>query len=220
MLIIEELNYKFILQNVSFQLPSTGFFALIGNNGSGKTTLLKCLLHLLKSSMKRYTFQQFNLLTASHLELKRQIAYVPALPTLHFSYTVQEMVLMGQFGLSFQLEEIHQIFELCDLVDLKKRSMETLSSGERQRVYLARALAMNTPILLLDEISAFLDWNQKIKYISLFKELRKKILIVAASHDFELVRQADAILHLNQGTLDFEADPEFFLKRSYPLLYD
>lgn len=212
MLLVEDLCLHFkekkLLTHLHCQFNSVGLVALMGQNGSGKTTFLKCLAQLLNIYSGKIQWQNSCLKTLDRSSLRKIIAYVPCATSPAFPFTVREMVSMGRFGLPQNLLAIQEALDFLDLTPLQNQNIMTLSSGELERVYLARALSAETPILLLDEPTNSLDFHFKAKLLQSLNELKKTKLIIAATHDMELKDQADFALLLKKGSVAYYGAPE------------
>lgn len=205
---------KGIIHDVSLTIERGSMTAVMGLNGSGKTTLLRLMGGFLKPTQGTIRIgmsTESTLSTLSTRELARLLAYVPPDFPVLFPFTVKEFVLMGRFawqqGLfnsAFDYQRVHDILSRLQLLPFEKRSVLSLSSGERQRVLLARALVQETPIILLDEPLNHLDIKYRREMLSLLKEENQKNgkTIVAAMHELHEVREffEDVIL-LKQGRL-------------------
>lgn len=185
-----------ILTDIAFALRAGELVGLIGPNGAGKTTLLRALGGLVRRSAGTIRLCGRPLETLSPREVARLVAYVPQGTVTDFAFTVREVVLMGRsphLG-RFQLEgaKDQQIAEeamrrLC--VDhLAERLITTLSGGERQQVFIARALAQQPRVLLLDEPTANLDVKHQLDVLEMAVRLASEegLGIVAAIHDLNL----------------------------------
>lgn len=202
MLLVDKLSFENRLKEVTFSLPSSGFFALMGRNGSGKTTLLKCLMGLLKASSGDISWNGQFLRHLSRFEIKQLIAFVPSLEAPALPFTVKEIVSMGRYGLPKDSLAIEEALEVAEVVLLQEKAVNLLSAGEKQRVYLARALAQKTPILFLDEPTSSLDFYLRAKIHTHLKKLKESgKFLLAATHDFELAELADETLLLEEGRL-------------------
>lgn len=177
---VENLHYS-ILDNVNLSFEPGKLYGIIGPNGSGKTTFLKCLCAIWKPLQGRITFDGCSLLDLDRQVLSKIITYVPQNTTLYFDFTVEEFVQMAcaQPAIDQYLEEVH-------ISHLKHRFVNQLSSGEKQRVYIARALATEAPILLLDEPTSSLDIKHQWEIWELIKRLshQGKTLIMS-THDMK-----------------------------------
>ena len=185
-----------ILTDIAFALRAGELVGLIGPNGAGKTTLLRALGGLVRRSAGTIRLCGRPLETLSPREVAQLVAYVPQGTVTDFAFTVREVVLMGRsphLG-RFQLEgaKDQQIAEeamrrLC--VDhLAERLITTLSGGERQQVFIARALAQQPRVLLLDEPTANLDVKHQLDVLEMAVRLASEegLGIVAAIHDLNL----------------------------------
>lgn len=173
MLRVENLSFSYgsaqILDEVGFELRPHELSALFGPNGTGKSTLFRCILgHLTRTGGVHVSGQDASGLSAA--QLARLVAYVPQEHRPPFPYRVREMVLMGRtphlggvFGPSrHDKQKADEAMERIGVSDVADRSYTTLSGGQRQLVLLARALAQDTPVLLLDEPTASLDFGNQV----------------------------------------------------------
>jgi ABC-type cobalamin/Fe3+-siderophores transport systems, ATPase components len=147
MLKIRNLNFSYdkihSLKNINLQVEEPSFITIIGPNGSGKTTLLKNICGLLKSQTGEILFKNRNLLNFHRKELSQLVAIVTQNQETPYDYLVEEIVEMGTYVLDKNIEDkknfLENIYKLTDIEDFVGRSIQTLSSGEKQRVYFARA---------------------------------------------------------------------------------
>jgi len=206
-----------ILEEVSFAIPEGQFLALVGPNGAGKTTLLRTCNGLLQPSAGRVAIEGDDVTSLSARELGKRVATVPQETTLAFDFDVEDVVEMGRTphrsrfvpGDAADKTAVAAALRRTDTRQFARRSVEALSGGERQRVLLARALAQDTPILLLDEPTASLDINHQVETLSLVRELVDDgKTVVAAIHDLELAaRFCDAVALLSDGELLAHGSP-------------
>lgn len=209
--IIEVQNLSFsysqaeVLRNISFKVKTGTFLAVVGPNGAGKSTLLNLLSAALKPATGTVKIDGKTIGSYSTKELAGKIAVVRQETIPIFGFAVIETVMMsrtthyGQLG--FEKEADRQIvteaLKVTDTARFSSRSLANLSAGERQRVFIARALAQDTPILLLDEPTSFLDLKHQIEIYDLLKvaQIRQGKTIVAVTHDINLAAQyCDSIL--------------------------
>lgn len=183
------------------RLDAPNVYALIGKNGSGKSTFLKTISGQLKPISGSIEIDNKPLDEYKRMELARHISLVPSKFDEIEYMTVFDFVSLGrtpylnQFGtLSNQdIEIIEKSMNLTSIQHLKSKFLSELSDGERQLCAVAKALAQNTPIILLDEPTAFLDYRNKQKLISLLLDLSQKmnLLILFSTHDIELMKSID-----------------------------
>ncbi len=202
------LNHDFILREVDLQIQQGTFLGLIGPNGGGKTTLLQAILGLVKPS--RGQVRVFGH-PPGHTRNKGLIGYVPqrAFADLTFPVTVFDVVMMGRYskiGLWHQAtsedrRRVLEKLEAVEMVHLKDRPIGHLSGGEQQRVFIARALAPDPRMLLLDEPTAGVDSKAQGAFYQLLGDLKKDygLTIVLVSHDIGVIPyHTDEIACLNQ----------------------
>jgi iron complex transport system ATP-binding protein len=197
-----------VLRDVSFSIAEKQWIGLLGPNGAGKTTLLRSLGGLIEYRGE-LTLSGKEVRDWPRRELARRLAFVRQSVPLAFDFTVDELVLLGRSP----HKRWHAVFnqadrelsaralERVDLEALSSRSIHSLSSGERQRVFLAQALAQEPSILLLDEPTAHLDIHHQFSFLGHVREhVDSGLSVVAAFHDLELAAQfADRLLILHQG---------------------
>jgi iron complex transport system ATP-binding protein len=196
---IRDLSFAYhdraVLRGLLLTVASGEMVGILGPNGSGKTTLLKVLSAVLTGEGE-VKLNGRNIATYGRRELSRLFAMVPQESRVHFPYTVAEIVLMGRasYHSPFALEDKKDLevarasMELTDSLALSHRYLHELSGGEKQRVMIARALAQEPDILLLDEPSAFLDLKHQVQVFELLRRLNRErgLTIVAALHDLNL----------------------------------
>lgn len=214
---------KIILQDISFFVNKGEFIGIIGPNGAGKTTLLKTMTHIIKPKGGSVILEGKDVHRMESSEAARNFAMVGQSLFSIFSFTVMDIVIMGrtpyvgilgsESGEDLKIAE--QALELTDLTDFKNRPLDELSAGERQRVLIARALAQQPRILLLDEPTAHLDIGYQIEILGLVESLKREhqLTVVCVLHDLNLASQyCDRILLLNKGMLAGFAPPEGILR--------
>ena len=211
-----------VVQNVSLELKTGKIIALLGANGAGKTTVLKSLNGSLPAANGAINLDGKSIESYSRREIARKIAVIAQETETKFPVTVLEFVLAGRFahGAAFgwETEKDVQIavesLAQCDLQSYANRSMNQLSGGERQRVVLARALATEAKILLLDEPTANLDLAHQSLLFRLIKsrcETGESAAIVI-THDINLASEfADEIILLKNGAIQSKGAPETVL---------
>lgn len=183
MLEVRDLSFKNRLFSVSLSCCPGEIHALLGANGSGKSTFLKGVMGLLPVPSTAVLWKSEPLHLKSRKEISQILAWLPQQLSIPFDYTVEEFVAMGRYMHGNQ-GRLEPYFEKTETLAWKTRPLHELSQGEKQRVYLARALATEAPVLLLDEPQAHLDLSRQKQFWNLLKSLSQegKILIVA-NHD-------------------------------------
>lgn len=208
-----------VVQDVSFALEAGKIIALLGANGAGKTTLLKSLNGSLPIAKGKILLDGKELKDFSRREIARKIAVIAQETETKFPVSVLEFVLSGRFahGAAFGWETPNDLqiatdcLMQCDLANYEARQMNQLSGGERQRVVLARALAANSKILLLDEPTANLDLAHQALMFRLVKERceRENAAAIVITHDLNLASEfADEILLMKNGAIQSKGAPE------------
>jgi iron complex transport system ATP-binding protein len=166
---------KKVIDNFSIRLAPAKFYGIIGPNGSGKTTILDLLVNHRQPTDGRLDFRGRRLSSYSKVELSREIALVPQNFYINFPFTVKEIVMMGRYPhiarfaapAAGDWEIVNAVMEKSRIVEFADRYVTELSGGERQRVVFARALAQNTPILILDEATSNLDINYTLSLLNI-----------------------------------------------------
>ena len=180
-----------VLTDVNLILRERDFACLVGPNGGGKTTLLKLLLGLLQPNSG-----QVSVFGLSPQQARPRIGYAPQYLRFdpQFPVTVWDVVLMGRLGKRWggrysaaDRQAATAALEELDLADAARRSFAELSGGQRQRVLLARALASQPDLLLLDEPTANVDAVSETQLFEALRQLNDKMTIVLVSHDLGLV---------------------------------
>ena len=198
-----------VLDDVAMAVEDGEWVAVIGPNGAGKTTLLRAVAGLV-AHRGRIEVGRQAVSTLKRREVSRLVALVPQDPLLPPEMTVAEYALLGRtpyvpyFGSESRsdVEAVERALERLDLRDLAPRRLGTLSGGERQRAVLARALAQDTSILLLDEPTAALDVGRQQQVLEIVDRLRaqQRLTILSAMHDLTLAGQyADRLVLLDGG---------------------
>ena len=201
-----------VLKDVGFAVESGQFLGVLGPNGSGKTTLLKSISRVLKPQKGAIFIGDENVYKMKTVDVAKQMAVVPQSTPVSFDFTALEVVLMGRnpHMARFKMEGKKDLdiaknsMQLTRTWEFADRPVNELSGGESQRVIIARALAQEPQILLLDEPTTHLDISNQLEIMDLIKHLceTKKLLIIAVFHDFNLAaRYCDSIILLNDGKI-------------------
>ncbi|MDM7920873.1 MAG: ABC transporter ATP-binding protein [Pyrinomonadaceae bacterium] len=223
MLRVRDITIKYgpcaVLAGISFDLAAGQIIALLGPNGAGKSTLMRSLNGTMPTASGSIELDGRPVSAYSRREISRRIAVVAQENETKFPVTVLEFVLAGRFsrGTAFGWETEHDISAAeralaeCDLNGFGRRMMNELSGGERQRVVLARALATEAKILLLDEPTANLDLSHQALMFRLVQERCRSAgnSAVIVTHDLNLAAEfADAAIMLHRGRVFASGTPE------------
>lgn len=211
-------NGKVILKDVSIQVRPGEILALVGPNGAGKTTLIRTASGVLSPIQGQVQVNDRDLQQLSTVERAKWMAVVPQARQLPATFSVYQTVMLGRTPylgwLGFPKKEdeeiVQQVLVRTQLDTLAHRRIGELSGGEQQRVLLARALAQNTPILLLDEPTAHLDLHHQALILKLVQQTVKEcgLAVLLAIHDLNLVSlYADRVALLVNGHLQREGKP-------------
>ena len=207
------------LEDVTFEAAEGELLGIVGPNGAGKTTLLRCINRVLKPQVGVILIGGRDVACWSRREIARRMGLVPQNSTITFPFTVLEVVLMGRhphqgpFGGESErdLEIVEEALRLTDTLRFASRPITELSGGEQRRVVIARALAQEPSVLLLDEPTLHLDINHQLEVLSLVRRLTRErgLVTILTSHDLNLAaRYCDRLLMLNQGQVYALGTPE------------
>lgn len=193
-----------LLNDISLTFMPGRLYGILGPNGSGKSTLLKNLSGIWTPTHGQVLWQGENLFKQDRRRVSRTITLVPQNVQMYFDFNVEETVSMGRYPHGEKLLDekmLHQVLSEVDVLHLRGRYVSQLSNGERQRVYIARALMTESPILLLDEPTASLDIRHQLDIWRLLRSLlvKGKIIIIAC-HDLVSARKyCDEVAVMHQG---------------------
>ncbi len=196
-----------VLNNITFDIPRGDFLSIIGPNGSGKSTLLRLMARILLPREGRILLEDKPLNSFTRKELARRVGFVPQEAHWLFPFTVMEVVLMGRSPyigrLGFESREdidlCRDIMRRTDIEGLAGKPITAISGGERQRVLIARALAQQPSLLLLDEPNAHLDLSHQAGIFEILADYRREhgVSVVWVSHDLNLAASfSDRVLVL------------------------
>ena len=209
-------NGKETLKDINLTAKKGEFWGILGPNGSGKTTLVKAINQVLKPSSGTIRINGENIQHLKHNEIARDLAVVSQVFSINFEFTVEDIVLMGRTphikkGESEEdFEIVRDAMKKTNTDYLKDRFVTQLSGGELQRVVIARALAQQPSILLLDEPTSHLDITNQIDVLNLAKsECKRGMLVVAVIHDLDLAAYyCDKICLIRDGEIVANGTPE------------
>ena len=209
-------NNKFILKNINFELKNKEILGIIGPNGSGKTTLLRAISKIIKQQAGQIIFEGKDIKKTGLNELAKKMAVVMQFSVAsesYFNMTAEEIVQLGrtpfhsrlQFSETKQDEKIvEHAMLLTETFNLRNRPILELSGGERQLVFIARAIVQQPKLLVLDEPTAHLDIAHQIRILDLTKKLNTDfgLTVMVVLHDLNLASEyCDRIMLLNNGNI-------------------
>ena len=212
MLSVENLQFHYqggpkVLKKINFSLGDGEFLAILGNNGAGKSTMLKCFNHLNTPDAGEVLLNGENQLQMTAREVARRIAFV-AQNVPDTQMTVHDMVMLGRRPyMSWAFTErdheiVHEAMDRLKVSEFRGRFLNRLSGGERQKDMLARALAQEPKLLLLDEPTSSLDLKNQYQVLQIVKDICHEtgISAIVVIHDLNLaLRFCDRFLLMQQG---------------------
>jgi len=220
---IKDLSFSYnshkILDDLSMVVEDSEVLCLVGPNGSGKTTLIKCIDRILKPEGS-ILLDGKEVQSMKQQEIARQMGYVPQSSSAPLATTVFDTVLMGRRPhISWRVSDediskVAEVLKLLGLEDLAMRDAMQLSGGQRQKVLIARALAQEPNVLLLDEPTSNLDMKQQLEVMEIIHGLvkEKHISAVIAIHDLNLAaRFSDKLVILKSGRVYASGTPNSLL---------
>jgi iron complex transport system ATP-binding protein len=218
-------NGGLVLKDVSFSVRSGEFISIVGPNGAGKSTLLKIMVGLMKPESGRVLYDGKPLGEHNPRMLAQKVGYLPQVNELSFSYRCYDMVMIGRtpylsglmLGGKNDREIVKKVMDDTDCLQFVEKDINAISAGERQRVFIARALAVEPQVLLLDEAVSSLDLEHAVSIYRLLRDLneRKKITIVSVLHNLNITSQfSDRVIMLHGGEVLSDGIPAEVLKKS------
>lgn len=208
-----------VIKGASLEVPRGEFIGIIGPNGSGKSTFLKLISKALGLGKGAITFEGTDIRRIHLKEYSRRLAFVTQDVFIDFPFTAGEIVLMGriphlgrlQFETAKDFMAAENAMKLTDILPLKDKFIDELSAGERQRVMIAKALAQEPSLLLLDEPTSHLDIGHQIQAMDLLRKLNREngLTIIIVMHDLNLAAEYCGRLALiRDGAIFKEGGPE------------
>lgn len=199
---------KIVLKDVSFAVDQGEVLGVLGTNGTGKTTLLKCINNILQPTVGDIYFGKEDIIKLKQNQIAKIIAYVPQYANNLSPVTVIDFVMQGRIpyaGFSFSQHDKQIVLDVLQQFDLENyafRKVNELSGGERQRVLVARALAQDPKIIILDEPTSSLDLYNQLFILEIIKEMGQKenLAVIMTIHDLNLASMfCDKLLMLKSG---------------------
>ena len=197
-----------IIKDVSFDLGEPNLTCIIGPNGVGKTTLARCVNRLLKPHSGKVLLSDVNINDMTLRELATHLGYVPNVSGDTFPMSVVDTVLMGRHPrggwtpTNRDLEIVEETIHIMGLDDFAMRDFNELSAGQHQKVMIARGLAQEPDVLILDEPTSNLDVRHQIEVMELLHKLvrEKGLMVLMVCHDLNITaRYADRIIMMSDG---------------------
>lgn len=205
-----------VLDEIYMELLPAEILCIVGPNGSGKSTLLRCIDQILKPKKGSILLDGKDINHMGKMEIARYMGYVPQSSSNAFPATVFDAVLMGRrphLGWRSSDNDIDKVSEALKLLDIENfalRDFSEISGGERQKVLLARAIAQEADVLLLDEPTSNLDVRHQLEVMNIVEKLVKEkgISAIITIHDLNLAsKYADRVIILNEGKIYGAGDP-------------
>ncbi|MBC1250800.1 ABC transporter ATP-binding protein [Listeria welshimeri] len=226
---VRDVNFSYngtdaILKNVSFTIQKNKINTIVGPNGSGKSTLLEILARLLSPSSGEVLLEGKSIFEWKAKEFAQQVAIVHQNNILPNELTVKELLYFGRLPYkNWRMtrtkaddQAVKWALEQTELSGKAEKFVDSLSGGERQRVFIATALVQDTPILLLDEPTTFLDMYFQLEILELIKRLNQKenLTIVMILHDLnQALTYSDQLIVMKNGEVIAKGEPEALLTK-------
>ena len=213
-----------VLQDVSFTVREGEFLGIAGPNGAGKSTLLRILAGLMAPATGDVLLDGRALDSYSPRRLARRVAVIFQQPPSPYDFTVFDMVAMGRMPYlarwkplsAIDRQVIASAMDMTEITELRNRPFLELSGGEKQRVIIAKALAQEPSLLLLDEPSTHLDLHHQVAVFNILRRLNRscRATILCITHDLTLGAQyIDRLLLLRRGCLLAEGSPDAIIQK-------
>jgi iron complex transport system ATP-binding protein len=224
---VDDLNFFYTdlkaIDDFSIKLVEGHFYGIIGPNGSGKSTFLDLLAGHRQPAKGSIRYRSKGVRSYSKSELSREIARVPQNFYINFPFTVKEIVMMGRYPhiprfaapTADDWEIVQCVMQQCQIHEFADRYVTELSGGERQRVVFARALAQNTPVLMLDEATSNLDIQHTLSLLELARDgVRSNArTVIAVLQDINLAAVfCDRLIFMSRGRLVDQGQVDDILK--------
>jgi iron complex transport system ATP-binding protein len=211
-------DQRVVTRDLNVDIPDGSFTVIVGPNACGKSTLLKALARILKPQAGTVELDGAAIASYPSKEVARRLGLLPQSPIAPGGITVGDLVARGRYAHQRVLRQwsredeamVTDALRLTETLDLAERFVDELSGGQRQRVWLAMVLAQNTPILLLDEPTTFLDIAHQFEMLDLCADLHEHQgrTLVVVLHDLNhAVRYATHLIAMRDGAIVAEGPP-------------
>ncbi|MCH1624620.1 ABC transporter ATP-binding protein [Ferdinandcohnia quinoae] len=210
-------DHRVISQNLSIEIPDKSFTVIIGPNACGKSTLLRTISNLIKPSAGHVLLDGKKISTYKSKEVAKKLGLLPQSSTAPDGITVANLVAHGRYPYQNLIQQwtdadehaVVTAMALTNTTDLANRFVDELSGGQRQRVWVAMVLAQQTPLLLLDEPTTYLDIAHQIELLELFTDLNEQgNTLVAVLHDLNhAARYATHLIAMKAGKVIAQGNP-------------
>ena len=213
-------NGTLVLEGISIDLGRSEIIGIVGPNGAGKSTLIRCIDRILTPRGGTILLDGADISNMTRMEIAKEMGYVPQTATRVFPATVFDTVLMGRrphLGWKSSVEDIDivlEVLELLGITEFAMRDFNEISGGQQQKVLIARALAQEADILLLDEPTSNLDIRHQLEVMDIMQGIVRNngISAIVAIHDLNLAsRYTDRLLMMNGGRIFAAGSPESVL---------
>lgn len=225
---IQDVSFSYrqneVLKDLSFSVPRGRVVGILGANGAGKSTLFKLILGVLPLQKGEIKINGHSVKTLTSRERAKQMAYIPQTQTGSFQFTVEEMVLMGttsSFSMFAQPGKHERIkaaeaMKLLQIEQFSNRLYDQLSGGEQQLVLIARAVAQDAPILIMDEPTASLDYGNQIRVLEEVRQLANRgyLVLISTHNPQHIFLYADDVLLIEGGTARAFGKPQDVLSEA------
>lgn len=215
-----------VLQNVSFHIEDQAMLGIVGPNGSGKSTLLRTISRVLPPDKGKVLLDSVDVQYLPARQAAQKLAVVAQDQQFDYPFTVNDIVMMGRLPhlKRFQKESVkdyeavERALSAADLLQLSRRPVTSLSGGEKQRVLIARALAQEPAVLLLDEPTSYLDLNYQLEIMELLQRLHQEqaLTVIMVLHDINLASQfCHNLLVLKDGLIQAAGPPRQIISAAF-----
>ncbi|MCL2317670.1 MAG: ABC transporter ATP-binding protein [Methanomassiliicoccaceae archaeon] len=199
-----------VIEDITLDLSRNELISILGPNGVGKSTLIHCMNKILQPTGGAVYIDKKDVKEISIKEMAKVVGYVPCASKDSFPMTVVDTVLMGRHphskwgSMNRDLEHVYDTLKLMGIEDLAMRPFNELSAGQTQKVMLARGIAQEPKILLLDEPTSNLDIKHQLEVTRILRELSRKnnILVIMISHDINIAsKYSDMMILMHEGKI-------------------